>query len=159
MNELAKKDKERSKGATYWKEIEFKGFIPERTGDSMRNHLKVQLKFGLIDYYKEHVTVNKYAHAFAQILTAKLPKETTLTTQEKNYLRTAIWNEYQLEHASSSGGKKSAKSNSTMMTNILQGNHGATSQIDTLVKNNAAKPGSNVVTYDLRDIGGKGHHQ
>lgn len=27
------------------------------------------------------------------------------------------------------------------------------------MKNNAAKPGSNVVTYDLRDLGGKGHHQ
>ena len=42
--EIAQKYSDRSKSATFWKEIEQKGFMPERTGDSLRNFLKVQLK-------------------------------------------------------------------------------------------------------------------
>jgi len=67
--------------------------------DSMRNFLKTQLKFGLIEYYKEHVATQKYAHAFNAILKAKpATSAPNLTKDEKQYIRTAIWSEYQFEN-------------------------------------------------------------
>ena len=71
VNELAQAHKDRSKGATFWKEIEFKGLIPGRTGDSMRNFLKVSLKMGLLEYYREYVAKAKYSHQFNSMLKAK----------------------------------------------------------------------------------------
>jgi len=63
--ELTLQNPQRSKGATFWKEIELKGgIIPERTGDSLRNFLKTSLKYGLMSFYKEHVGILKYSHAF-----------------------------------------------------------------------------------------------
>lgn len=59
INEIAQANKARSQSSSFWKEIEFKGLIPERTMDSMRNFLKTSLKFGLIEYYKEHVSIQK----------------------------------------------------------------------------------------------------
>lgn len=68
------------------------GIIPERTGDSMRNFLKVSLKKGLLEFYKEHVATSKYSHAFQTILKVKPATQAPiLTTNEKNYLRTATW--------------------------------------------------------------------
>ncbi len=59
----------------------------------MRNFLKVSLKYGLMTYYKEHVGSSKYSHAFNNILKAKYINEfPTLNKEEKQYLRTAIWN-------------------------------------------------------------------
>lgn len=57
--EIAQANKARCQSANFWKEIEFKGLIPERTMDSMRNFFKTQLKFGLVEYYKEHVSTHK----------------------------------------------------------------------------------------------------
>ena len=72
INELAHKNPQKSKSATFWKEIEMQGgVIPERTGDSLRNFLKVSLKFGLMEFYKEHVAISKYSHAFQNILKVK----------------------------------------------------------------------------------------
>jgi hypothetical protein len=75
------------------------GIIPERTGDSLRNFLKVSLKFGLMEFYKEHVAISKYSHAFQNILKVKpMQQPPALTTNEKNYLRTATWSEYAFEN-------------------------------------------------------------
>lgn len=98
INEIYKKNESRAKGATFWREIEFKGLIPHRTGDSMRNFLKVQLKFGLMHYYREHVSTQKYSHAFKHILQVKREAHAPLNKDEKQYLRTAIWSEYQMEN-------------------------------------------------------------
>lgn len=57
VNEIAQANKARCQSANFWKEVEFKGVIPERTMDSMRNFLKTALKFGLVEYYKEHVSI------------------------------------------------------------------------------------------------------
>ena len=40
INEIAKANKSRCQSAVFWKEIEFKGFIPERSMDSLRNFFK-----------------------------------------------------------------------------------------------------------------------
>ena len=65
----------------------------------MRNFLKVQLKMGLVEYYKEHIGSSKYAHAFNAILRVKnVSQAPTLTKEEKLYIRTAIWSEYQFEN-------------------------------------------------------------
>lgn len=62
----------------------------------MRNFLKTKLKFGLMEYYREHVSLQKYSHAFSQILQVKgeAKEAPALTKDEKQYLRTAIWSEY-----------------------------------------------------------------
>jgi hypothetical protein len=61
----------------------------------MRNFFKVSLKLGLLEYYKEHVSTQKYAHAFQNILRAKPAiAPPTLSKDEKQYVRTAIWSEY-----------------------------------------------------------------
>jgi hypothetical protein len=100
ITELAHKNPQKSKSATFWKEIEMRGgIIPERTGDSMRNFLKVSLKLGLLEFYKEHVGTCKYSHAFSTILKVKpMTQPPTITTNEKNYLRTATWSEYAFEN-------------------------------------------------------------
>lgn len=103
INEIAQKNPLKSKSATFWKEIEMKGgIVPERTGDSMRNFLKVNLKYGLLQFYKENVADCKYSHAFQTILKAKPDAQApTLNTNEKNYLRTATWSEYAFENYNS----------------------------------------------------------
>ena len=100
ITELAHKNPQKSKSATFWKEIEMRGgIIPERTGDSMRNFLKVSLKLGLLEFYKDHVGTCKYSHAFSTILKVKpMTQPPTITTNEKNYLRTATWSEYAFEN-------------------------------------------------------------
>lgn len=50
--QLACDSKDRGKSATFWKEIEDKGLIPERRAESMRNFLKTSLKYGLEPYFK-----------------------------------------------------------------------------------------------------------
>jgi hypothetical protein len=57
--------------------------LPERTGDSMRNFLKVQLKMGLLEYYKEHVGSSKYAHAFNTILRVKPATQAPVLNKEE----------------------------------------------------------------------------
>ena len=95
INEISQANKGRCTSANFWKEIEFKGLIPERTMDSLRNFFKVNLKLGLVEYYKKHVSTQKYAHAFQNILRAKPATGVpSLTKDEKLYVRTAIWSEY-----------------------------------------------------------------
>lgn len=71
INQLALESPDRSKSATFWKDIEFKGLLPGRTCESLRNFLKVQLKYGIMEYYKEHVQSVKYSHYFDKILKVK----------------------------------------------------------------------------------------
>ena len=40
INEIAQANKSRCQSAAFWKEIEFKGLIPKRSMDSLRNFLK-----------------------------------------------------------------------------------------------------------------------
>jgi hypothetical protein len=55
--------------ATYWKEIEDKQLLPDRKAESMRNFLKVSLKYGLKVYMQTNIEKSavKYAHNFANI--------------------------------------------------------------------------------------------
>ena len=63
----------------------------------MRNFLKTSLKSGIIPYYREHVGTQKYSHAFINILKVKPYYEMpTLSKDEKQYLRTAIWNDFEV---------------------------------------------------------------
>jgi hypothetical protein len=80
----------------------------------MRNFLKVSLKTGLLDYYREHVAISKYSHAFATILKVKpVSGPPSLTKDEKNYIRTAIWSEYQFENLPQSRTTLAIPSSST----------------------------------------------
>ncbi len=60
----------------------------------MRNFLKVSLKMGLLEYYREYVAKAKYSHQFNSMLKAKDQPPQELNKDEKNYVRTAIWSEY-----------------------------------------------------------------
>jgi hypothetical protein len=71
----------------------------------MRNFLKTQLKFGLAEYFKQHLGKLKYAHAFQHILTVKAPSSPHLNKEEKAYLRSAIWSEYSMEAPSAQAGR------------------------------------------------------
>lgn len=72
IHELALKNPGKAKSVTFWKEIEMKGsIIPERTSDSIRNFLRNSLKYGLLTYFKEYVTISKYSHDSTTILKAK----------------------------------------------------------------------------------------
>ena len=150
INEIYKKNESRAKGATFWREIEFKGLIPHRTGDSMRNFLKVQLKFGLMHYYREHVSTQKYSHAFKHILQVKREAHAPLNKDEKQYLRTAIWSEYQMEN-----NAYNKQATNKLMTSLQAAAQPKTNTVDHLISN---RPGltrgakSSVVTYDLKDI-------
>ena len=110
----------------------------------MRNFLKVNLKYGLLQFYKENVANCKYSHAFQTILKVKLESQAapTLTTNEKNYLRTATWSEYAFENYNS---------NQRALAPFMQ-----TSQkpVDSILSQKQTSQ-SGVVTYDLKDIGGR----
>jgi len=84
----------------FWNEIVLiGGKIPERSAESMKNFYKQKLKHGILVFYKKHVNDYKYSHAFPTVLEVNpAAKAPTLTTTEKNYLRTATWSEYAFDN-------------------------------------------------------------
>ncbi len=61
-------NKNRGKSAEFWKDVERRGLIPQRTGDSMRNFLKTRLNLGLerfLEYALEEGI--RFSHAFDNI--------------------------------------------------------------------------------------------
>jgi hypothetical protein len=152
IDELARLHPQRSKGATFWKEIEEQGWlIPQRTCESMRNFLKTQLKFGLQDFFKHQLGKLKFSHANHFLLKAgELKEPVVLDKDEKQYLRSAVWSEYSMEPANLQAGR-------AMQAQAAK--HAAPS-LDTLINSTTTnkKPTSNgggVVTYDLRDLSAK----
>jgi hypothetical protein len=68
--------------------------------------MKVQLKYGLAEYFKQSINKLKYSHAFPLLLTAKDSRgPIVLSKDEKAYLRTAIWSEYSMELPQTGGAK------------------------------------------------------
>jgi|LauGreDrversion4_2_1035121.scaffolds.fasta_scaffold354043_1 hypothetical protein len=86
-----------------------------------------------MNYYREHVGNEKYSHAFKHILQVKKESQAPLTKDEKAYLRTAIWSEYQMEN-----NAYNKQGTSKLMTS-LQGAAQPNNPVDHLISN---RPGA-----------------
>jgi hypothetical protein len=115
---------------------------------------------GLVEYYGENVGQSKYAHAFSSILKAKPAiAAPNLSKDEKQYIRTAIWSEYQFENLPQNRAANNmiASISQQSLQNAAASKSGkrgnSSSQIDKLISQKAPQTQNGVITYDLKDLG------
>ena len=66
--QLALRNKDKSKGAQFWLQVERENLIPKRTGDSLRNFWKESCKKGIENYMKSALHGNVwYCHSSSMI--------------------------------------------------------------------------------------------
>ena len=86
--ELALANPSNSRGAVFWLQVEQKGIIPRRPGESMRNFWKIHTHQGLEAYLARAVKdEHRYCHAFKRIPQVETGLENMSVSQTQDFQR------------------------------------------------------------------------